>query len=79
MQSKPLNELKVGQAGQIAKLEASGAARHRLMEMGMIRGERIEVMRMAPLGDPLEYQIKGYRLSLRKDEARQILVEVEND
>lgn len=78
MQSVPLSELAIGQAGAIVRLAVEGAARHRLMEMGLVRGERIEVMRTAPLGDPVEYQIKGYRLSLRKEEARLVLVEVQN-
>lgn len=75
MNPTPLSELKVGQAGLIQKLVATGAARQRLLEMGLVRGERIDVKRTAPLGDPVEYQIKGYRLSLRLHEAALILVE----
>ena len=73
-----LSELRVGQAGLIVKLSMEGAARRRLMEMGLVRGERIEVMRIAPLGDPIEYLIKNYRLSLRKQEAKLIQVEVQH-
>lgn len=72
----PLSTLKVGQGGVIVRLEAEGAAKQRFMEMGLVRGERIEVKRQAPLGDPVEYLIKDYRLSLRKREARLVLVEV---
>jgi len=73
-----LSELLVGQTGAIVRLSAIGAARQRLLDMGVVRGELIEVIRTAPLGDPIEYRIKGYRLSLRKHEARHILVEVQH-
>lgn len=76
MQPVPLSELAIGQAGTIVRLAAEGAARHRFLEMGLVRGERIEVKRLAPLGDPVEYQIKEYRLSLRKREAALVLVEL---
>ncbi|MEX1248102.1 MAG: ferrous iron transport protein A [Anaerolineales bacterium] len=77
MQAALLSELKTGQTGRILKLAAKGADRQRLLVMGLVRGERIEVVRVAPLGDPVEYQIKGYRLSLRKREAQLVLVEVQ--
>lgn len=48
--------------------------RRRLLEMGMTRGTRIRVIRFAPMGDPIEIQIRGYRLSLRKEEAESIIV-----
>jgi Fe2+ transport system protein FeoA len=72
---KRLSELSIGQAGVIIRLTASGSARQRFLEMGLVRGERIEVKRVAPLGDPVEYRIKNYQLSLRKQEAELILVE----
>jgi ferrous iron transport protein A len=71
-----LSELQVGQSGAVVKLAAIGASRQRLLDMGVVRGELIEVIRTAPLGDPIEYRIKGYRLSMRKHEARLITVEV---
>lgn len=73
-----LSELRVGQAGLIVRLRLEGAPRRRLMEMGLVHGERIEVMRIAPLGDPIEYLIKNYRLSLRKQDAKLIQVEVQH-
>ncbi|MEX2144306.1 MAG: ferrous iron transport protein A [Anaerolineales bacterium] len=76
MEPRSLSELMVGQTGAIVKLSAIGASRQRLLDMGVVRGELIEVIRTAPLGDPIEYRIKGYHLSLRKHEARLILVEV---
>ncbi len=71
-----LSDLKVGQVGRIVRLEAKDAFRHRLLEMGLVRGERIEVKGVAPLGDPVEYSIKDYRLSMRKHEAQSVIVEV---
>jgi Fe2+ transport system protein FeoA len=71
----PLSRLHVGQSGVIVKVTASGPVRRRLLDMGVIRGETINVEKVAPLGDPIEYKIKGYHLSLRKSEANQVLVE----
>lgn len=76
MKQMRLSELKVGEFGNIVKLFATGGFRQRLLEMGLVRGERIEVKRVAPLGDPVEYSIKDYRLSMRRREAESILVEV---
>lgn len=75
--SVPLSELKVGERGKIIKLSFKGAARQRLMAMGLVKNEEILVRRVAPLGDPIDFVIKGYDLSLRKTEAAQILVEKE--
>jgi Fe2+ transport system protein FeoA len=75
MQPRLLSDLLVGQTGRIMKLATEGVFRQRLMEMGLVRGELIEVVRTAPLGDPVEYQIKGYRISLRKREARLVMIE----
>ncbi|NWF64449.1 MAG: ferrous iron transport protein A [Chloroflexi bacterium] len=70
----PLSELKVGQSGVIVKMNFKGAARQRFMAMGLIKGETINVERIAPLGDPIDFVIKDYHLSLRKSEASEILV-----
>ena len=70
-----LSELKVGERGTIKKLNFKGAARQRLMAMGLVKGEEIFVRRVAPLGDPIDFVIKGYDLSLRKSEAAKIFVE----
>ena len=72
--SIPLSDLKVGEKGTIEKLNFKGATRQRLMAMGLVKGETIMVRRVAPLGDPIDYVIKGYDLSLRKAEANDILV-----
>ena len=58
------------------KSRRSGAVRRRLMDMGMVRGIEVELLKAAPLGDPLEYLLRGYHLSLRKIEAQAIKIEV---
>lgn len=78
LQTMRLSELNVGEAGTIVKLAANGGFRQRLLEMGFVRGERIEVKRVAPLGDPVEYAIKDYHLALRRREAASVLVEMAN-
>jgi len=72
-----LSNLKPGEQGRILKLDSSiGPIRRRLMDMGLIPGELIKVEKVAPMGDPIEVTIKGYKLSLRKGEARGIELEV---
>lgn len=71
----PLNELKPGEKGKVAKIGLRGKFRLKLMDMGMVKGADVEVLGIAPLGDPMEIKIKGFNLSIRKDEARLILVE----
>lgn len=56
-------------------MQAQGSVRQRLLEMGFIRGARLRVEKLAPLGDPMELVIKGYHLSLRRDESSCILVQ----
>jgi len=73
---KMLRELKPGQRGKITKVSGSGRIYRRILDMGVVRGIEIEVERVAPLGDPIEVKIKGYHLSLRKEEATNIYVEV---
>ena len=69
-----LSDLNPGEAGSVARVEARGPIRQRLLEMGFVRGERLEVVKVAPLGDPMEIVIKGYHLSLRREESVCILV-----
>lgn len=61
-----------GQRGRIVDIQGSDGIAIRLMEMGLTEGEDIELLGFAPLGDPIEYQIRGYRLSLRKAEAQRV-------
>ena len=76
MASRPLNELNPGEKGTIIKIGGRGAIRRRMLDMGMVVGSEIEVERQAPLGDPIEMKIMGYHLSLRKEEAAGVQVEV---
>jgi len=71
----PLHELKVGQRGIIVRVGGKGPVRRRMMDMGLVTGAEVKVVRVAPLGDPVEFEVKGYSLSLRKSEARNIIVE----
>ncbi len=68
--------LKRGEKGRISAIGAIGPLKRRLMDMGVLVGEEVQVMKVAPLGDPLEVKVKGYSLSLRKKEAQGIAVEV---
>lgn len=64
------------QSGHIVRVRGIGPLRQRMMDMGMVPGAEIKVVRVAPLGDPIEYELKGYHLSLRHREAQHILVDV---
>jgi Fe2+ transport system protein FeoA len=66
-----LRDLKPGERGVVVGW-AGGAPPIRLLEMGLVQGTEIEVVRLAPLGDPIEVKLRGYHLSLRKQEAEQI-------
>jgi ferrous iron transport protein A len=72
-----LHHLAVGQRATIIRVGGEKAARRRLLDMGLVTGETVTVERVAPMGDPIEVLIKGYHLSLRKQEASQITVEVQ--
>ena len=71
-----LDQVRPGQSAIIRKVGGNGRSRRRYMEMGFINGETVFVERIAPLGDPIEYRLKGYHLSLRGEDARQIEVEL---
>ena len=72
--STQLHLLRPGQKGIITRINGNGALRRRFVEMGIVKGETILIERHAPLGDPVEYFIKGYHLALRKEEAAHIEV-----
>ncbi len=76
MTIKPLSDLKPGEGGMITKVGGSGQAHRRILDMGVVPRTRVEVQRVAPLGDPIEVKVKGYYLSLRKEEAANVYVEV---
>jgi Fe2+ transport system protein FeoA len=75
----PLSDLEIGQRAIITKIKFKGATRQRLVAMGFVKGETIFVQKVAPLGDPVDYLIKNYHISLRKDDASNILVEREEE
>ncbi|MCM2249612.1 MAG: ferrous iron transport protein A [Geothrix sp.] len=66
--------LQPGDQGEVVEVQAHGQVRQRLLEMGFIRGAHLRVEKLAPMGDPMELVIKGYHLSLRRDESSCILV-----
>lgn len=72
---KSLNDLKPGQNGVIAMLLGQGAIKRRLVDMGLTPGVRVYVRKVAPLGDPVEINLRGYELSLRREDAKKILLE----
>lgn len=71
-----LREVAVGQTARVVKLQGQGPIKRRIMDMGITKGVEIYVRKVAPLGDPIEVTVRGYELSLRKDDAEMIEVEV---
>ena len=69
-----LNELEIGKAARIVRLNGDGAVKRRIMDMGLTKGAEVTVRKVAPLGDPIEVTVRGYELSLRRDEAVKIEV-----
>jgi ferrous iron transport protein A len=67
-----LKDLKPGQEGKVTGIGEKGPVRRRIMDMGVTPGALVKVIKVAPLGDPIEVNIRGYELSLRKNEAEQI-------
>ncbi|MCD6424593.1 MAG: ferrous iron transport protein A [Anaerolineales bacterium] len=74
-----LDKLVPGESGRILKVSGRGAIRRRLVDMGFTTGAVIEMIKLSPLGDPVEYRLRGYHLSLRKSEAMTIEVELISD
>ena len=77
MPTRSLKELKPGEKGKIAKVGGMGSIHRRLLDMGVVSGSDVEMERVATLGDPIEVKVKGYHLTLRKEEAANVQVEVE--
>lgn len=73
---KFLNEFAIGESGVIKKITATGKIKRRLFDMGVTPGASITLKKRAPLGDPLEVTLRGYELTLRIDEAKEVLMEV---
>ncbi|MCK5009878.1 MAG: ferrous iron transport protein A [Deltaproteobacteria bacterium] len=75
MTGKRLSELQVKGSCKVVKLTGSKAIKKRLLEMGFVKGTKIYVEKVAPLGDPMELVLKGYHLSLRRSEADDVYIE----
>ena len=73
-----LAQIKPGHGGVIATMEGEGALRRHLLDMGLTPGTKVMVRKVAPMGDPMELFLRGYALSLRKDEAAQITMREES-
>lgn len=72
---KTLKDVKVGETAKVLRLHGEGAVKRRIMDMGITRGVDIYVRKVAPLGDPMELNLRGYELSIRKGDAEMIEVE----
>ena len=71
---KTLKDVKVGETATVARLHGEGPVKRRIMDMGITKGTEVYVRKVAPLGDPIEVTVRGFELSLRKDEAERVLV-----
>lgn len=71
-----LAELEIGHGGTVARVDGDDALGVRLMEMGVLPGAELRVVGAAPLGDPIELELRGYRLSVRRGEAERVFVDV---
>ena len=69
-----LDQMHVGQRAVVAAIQGDDALGQRLQEMGLFEGEELEVLGFAPLGDPIEFRLRGYHLSLRADQAQHVRI-----
>jgi ferrous iron transport protein A len=72
---RTLKQAKVGETVKVVKLNGEGAVKRRIMDMGITKGVEIYVRKVAPLGDPVEVTVRGYELSLRKNDAEMVEIE----
>ena len=72
---KTLNEVPVGQTVKVTKLTGEGPVKRRIMDMGITKGSEVYIRKVAPLGDPVEVNVRGYELTIRKADAQ--LIEIE--
>jgi len=70
-----LDQLQIGQSGKVSRLDLNSSEGQRFMEMGLTVGATVKLLKVAPLGDPIEIFVRGYHLSLRKNEAKLIFLE----
>lgn len=76
---KKLSELKVGETGKVVKIQGDVSLKRKLLDMGITSRTKIKVVRTAPLKDPIDFEVKGYQLSLRRIEAENVIVELEDE
>lgn len=72
---KTLKETKIGETVKVVKLHGEGPVKRRIMDMGITKGVTVYVRKVAPLGDPVEVNVRGYELSIRKADAEMIEIE----
>ena len=72
---RTLNQVKIGDTAKVVRLHGEGAIKRRIMDMGITKGVEVYVRKVAPLGDPIEVNVRGYELSLRKADAEMIEIE----
>ena len=72
---KTLNDAKIGQTVTVVKIHGEGAVKRRIMDMGITKGVEIYIRKVAPLGDPMEMNLRGYELSLRKMDAEMVEIQ----
>ncbi|XVG95547.1 ferrous iron transport protein A [Eubacteriales bacterium KG127] len=72
---RTLRDVSVGENAVVKKLEGQGPTKRRIMDMGITKGVSLQVVKVAPLGDPIEVKVRGYQLSIRKADAEAILIE----
>jgi ferrous iron transport protein A len=72
---KTLKDVRIGGTAKVVKLTGTGAIKRRIMDMGITKGVTVYVRKVAPLGDPIELNVRGYELSIRKEDAEMIEVE----
>lgn len=76
---KTLKDARVGETVTVAKLEGRGPVKRRIMDMGVTKSVSLFVRKVAPLGDPIEVTVRGYELSIRKEEAQHIILTADDD
>ena len=79
MAKKTVNDMKIGERAVVTGLGCSGALRRRIIDMGSTPGAVVILRKAAPMGDPLEINVRGYELSIRRSEAKEITVETEGE
>ena len=72
---KTLNDIPIGSTARVVKIHGEGSVKRRIMDMGITKGIEVYVRKVAPLGDPIEITVRGYELSIRKEDASDIEVE----